>query len=555
MKRILRWLCPALFLLICAGMIWALHRFVVVNGHMEYITWDSSVQILSDGTEVPFETDTYSNTSDAKGSYRFSSHLPEGLPEGSLIFETSGCSVTLSLNGTEIYRSSAATSQDVALMSQATIPLPEGTTGAITMDYTVLDSYGAMFPPLLRFMPTFFTDMQATAFANRAALPAGAAALAFLLVTSLFLLGVMSQQPDLRLLPLMGAALGLTFYQMIQEQGSRFLPEAIWQFFSRPAISLGIIFLLLLYLFVNRSRHFFRHLGIVTAWSAAGLAVAYFVSLWQDSYLSSYINSEVSILISNGFYGGLTYWLILWLTIVCAAISVYGTMRAFTAQQSNLEMLSLRSQLITDSYHAIETKMKESAALRHEMKHHLTALDALCQKNDMDGLKELLQNMLEKDERQAQIHFTKNYTVNAILQDAALRAAQSDIHFDARAELPQELPVPEQDLCILLMNMLDNALEACAKVKDADRRSIKFHADVKNGFLSISCKNTFADKPRQDRRGRFLTSKSDDLAHGFGISQMESVARKYHSVLDISYETDRFFSVQTTLQLPQENAC
>ena len=550
MKRILRWLCPALFLLICAGMIWALHLFVVVNGHMEHITWDSAVQILSDGTEVPFETDAYSNISDARGSYRFSGHLPEGLPAGSLIFETSGCSVTLSLNGTEIYRSSAATSQDVTMMSQATIPLPEGTTGAITMDYTVLDSYGAMFPPLLRFMPTFFTDMQATAFANRAALPAGAAALAFLLVTSLFLLGVMSQQPDLRLLPLMGAALGLTFYQMIQEQGSRFLPEAIWQFFSRPAISLGIIFLLLLYLFVNRSRHFFRHLGIVTAWSAAGLAVAYFVSLWQDSYLSSYINSEVSILISNGFYGGLTYWLILWLTIVCAAISVYGTMRAFTAQQSNLEMLSLRSQLITDSYHAIETKMKESAALRHEMKHHLTALDALCQKNDMDGIRKLLKNLLEKDERQAQIYFTKNNTVNAILQDAALRAAQSDVRFDTQVHLPEKISVSEQDLCILLMNMLDNALEACSKVTDASRRSIQFHADVKHNFLSISCKNTFAEKPKQDHRGRFHTSKSDTLSHGFGIPQMESVARKYHSILDISYETDGFFLVQTTLQLP-----
>lgn len=550
MKRILRWLCPALFLLICAGMIWALHLFVVVNGHMEHTTWDSAVQILSDGTEVPFETDTYSNISDTKGSYRFSGRLPEGLPAGSLFFETSGCSVTLSLNGTEIYRSSAAASQDAAMMSQVTIPLPQGTTGTITMDYTVSDSYGAMFPPLLRFMPTFFTDIQSTAFANRAALPAGAAALAFLLVTGLFLLGVMSRQPDLRLLPLMGATLGLTFYQMIQEQGLHFLPEAVWQFFSRPSISLGIIFLLLLYLFVNRSRHFFRHLSIVTAWSAAGLTVAYVISLWQGSYLSSYINSEISILINNGIYSGLTYWLTLWLAIVCAAISVYGTVRAFAAQQSNLEILSLRSQLITDSYHAIETKMKESAALRHEMKHHLTALDALCQKNDMDGIRKLLKNLLEKDERQAQIYFTKNNTVNAILQDAALRAAQSDVHFDARAELPQELPVPEQDLCILLMNMLDNALEACTKVKDADRRSIKFHADVKDGFLSISCKNTFADKPRQDRRGRFHTSKSDTLSHGFGIPQMESVARKYHSILDISYETDGFFLVQTTLQLP-----
>src|SRR5699024_11230892 len=46
----------------------SLHLFVVVNGHMEYITWDSSVRILSDGTEVPFETNTYSNTSDAKGT-------------------------------------------------------------------------------------------------------------------------------------------------------------------------------------------------------------------------------------------------------------------------------------------------------------------------------------------------------------------------------------------------------------------------------------------------------------------------------------------------------
>lgn len=457
MKRIVRWLCPVLFLLICAGVIWSLHLFVEVKGHMEYITWDSSVQILSDGTEVPFETDTYSNISDTKGSYRFSGRLPEGLPAGSLFFETSGCSVTLSLNGTEIYRSSAAASQDAAMMSQATIPLPQGTTGTITMDYTVSDSYGAMFPPLLRFMPTFFTDIQSTAFANRAALPAGAAALAFLLVTGLFLLGVMSRQPNLRLLPLMGATLGLTFYQMIQEQGLHFLPEAVWQFFSRPSISLGIIFLLLLYLFVNRSRHFFRHLSIVTAWSAAGLTVAYVISLWQGSYLSSYINSEISILINNGIYSGLTYWLTLWLAIVCAAI----------------------------------------------------------------------------------------------LQDAALRAAQSDVRFDTQVHLPEKISVSEQDLCILLMNMLDNALEACGKITDKEQRHIQFRSKIKNDFLTISCKNTFSEKPKKDRHGRIITSKSDALSHGFGIRQMESIAQKYHSILDISYEMGGFFSVQTALRLPE----
>ena len=181
MKRIVRWLCPVLFLLICAGVIWSLHLFVEVKGHMEYITWDSSVQILSDGTEVPFETDTYSNISDTKGSYRFSGRLPEGLPAGSLFFETSGCSVTLSLNGTEIYRSSAAASQDAAMMSQVTIPLPQGTTGTITMDYTVSDGAVPRSLPQRRFMPTFFTHPEQLF--QRSALPAGAAALAFLLVT------------------------------------------------------------------------------------------------------------------------------------------------------------------------------------------------------------------------------------------------------------------------------------------------------------------------------------------------------------------------------------
>ena len=550
MKRIFRWLCPALFLLICTGVIWALHLFVQVEDQIQYITWDSSVRILSDGTEVPFETDTYSNFSDAAGSYRFSGQLPEGLPECSLLFETSCCSVTLSLNGTEIYHSSSETSPNAVMMSQVSIPLPEGATGTLTMDYTVFDPVGAMFPPLPRFMPTLLADTQSTALANRAALPAGAAALAFLLVTGLFFLGVMSRQPDPRLLPLIGAAAALTFYQMIREQGSFFLPDTVCQLIGRPGVDLGIIFLLLLYLFVNRSRNFFRYLGIVTLWSAAGLTAAYLFSLSRGGYLSFYINTQIACLPQNGANSGLTYWLTLWLTIVCAGISLYGTVRSFAAQQSNLEILSLRSKLITDSYHAIETKMKESAALRHEIKHHLTALNALCQKNDMDGIKELLQNVLEKDERQAQIYFTENFTVNAILQDAALRAAQSDIHFDARAELPKELSIPEQDLCILLMNMLDNALEACSKVTDASRRSIQFHADVKHNFLSISCKNTFAEKPKQDHRGRFHTNKSDTLSHGFGIPQMESVARKYHSILDISYETDGFFLVQTTLQLP-----
>ena len=92
------------------------------------------------------------------------------------------------------------------------------------------------------------------------------------------------------------------------------------------------------------------------------------------------------------------------------------------------------------------------------------------------------------------------------------------------------------------MNMLDNALEACGKITDKEQRHIQFRSEIKNDFLTISCKNTFSEKPKKDRHGRIITSKSDALSHGFGIRQMESIAQKYHSILDISYEMGAFIA-------------
>lgn len=155
------------------------------------------------------------------------------------------------------------------------------------------------------------------------------------------------------------------------------------------------------------------------------------------------------------------------------------TLESFARQQTEVQNLSLRNKLVLDSYQAIENKMQEGAALRHEMKHNLTALDYLCQKGNYDEMKKLLDDLLQQNDRQTQIHFTENFTINAILQDAAVKASQADTAFDAVAKVPADLPIPEQNLCILLMNMLDNAVESCEKIKDPGQRFIKFAAGQK----------------------------------------------------------------------------
>ena len=118
----------------------------------------------------------------------FTGTLPENPLSGSLLFETSGLEISLALNGNEIWD---------------------------------------------------------TAFANRLAFPAGAAARSFVLVFGLFLLGLLQKKPDFSLLPLLAALLGLISFRLIQEQGYYFLPEPVSHLLGHPRIGLFILAALL----------------------------------------------------------------------------------------------------------------------------------------------------------------------------------------------------------------------------------------------------------------------------------------------------------------------
>lgn len=551
MKRFSRWVCPILFLSLCAITIWFLHLFTVVDDTMLHINWQSSVQIEDDGSERPFVADDYSNTTDLKGSYRFTAQLPEGITSGYLLFETSGVSLSLSLNGTEIYQSSATLPKNTPSMSQATVPLPEGATGELVMTCEILDGTHAMFPPLVRYMPAGLKDTETFAIANRTGFSTGASAFVFLLAIGLFLSGIMLEKPDWSLIPLILASLSMMISRISQGEGYYFLPQWATNLLSRPEIGLFTVLALVVYLAMNRRRHFWKYLGMATAWSVAALLIFYLASYATGGSLFAYINNSISTLIQRGLYDGILYWVTLWLTAVSTLISAYVAVRAFADQQMQTRNLALKNKMMMESFHAIEEKMKETAFFRHELNHQLTALDCLCQKKDYSGIKELLDQWKETIEKQPQTIFTKNLIVNTILQEASQKAAQYGVSFDALVSVPKDLNIPEQELCSLLMNMLDNALEGCQKVEPADKRFIRFRAKEVQGSLAIRCENSFTGKIKKDKKGRLLTTKEDTVSHGLGLSQMSRIAEKYHSQLDISYNADGIFTLQTALKIPE----
>lgn len=96
---------------------------------------------------------------------------------------------------------------------------------------------------------------------------------------------------------------------------------------------------------------------------------------------------------------------------------------------------------------------------------------------------------------------------------------------------PENLGIEAFDLGILLNNALDNAIEACRKVLEADGRSICFRGYVKGKMFFLVIENTCNVNCLQVEKGELRSTKEEQRIHGLGMSNMRSCAEKYYGIM------------------------
>ena len=241
------------------------------------------------------------------------------------------------------------------------------------------------------------------------------------------------------------------------------------------------------------------------------------------------------------------HWLTVYLVYASTLLAAYGHISAVAATQTEARVLAMKNELAMESCRAMEQSSRRTAELRHELKSHAAAMTAMLKNGKLDELEQYLSELDSLQKGLIPARYTENFLVNAILQNAALRAAESNIRFEAHINMPDDVGVAETDLSTFFMNMLDNALEAAGAAESLKSRFIRVSAELKNGFLAVSCKNSYSGELCLDGKDRLVSSKPDTEAHGFGLKQMRNVAEKYNSIIDISYTGD-VFTIQTALQ-------
>ena len=304
------------------------------------------------------------------------------------------------------------------------------------------------------------------------------------------------------------------------------------------------LFLLTVLLMLLSHERMLRRTSLCLCGVAGVLFAAWCVSRFVGvEYLYPLSNPITSLL-----YGSPTALYTLLCTVaglLCAAQVVAEFIRTAFSRQRQMIVLQSRSQQAQEQYKQAQESLRNVSAFRHEWKNHIAALWTLTQKQDLDAIHDYLRHLDGQLEQLSPKVYTANPTVNTILQRVAAQTQELGIAFRVSALLPESLSIDEGDLCGFLFNLLDNALEAAAKVPHGE---IICSLQIRQQYLAIRCENTYNSTVHTDSAGNLLTTKDDPAEHGFGLMKMRSIAEKYGSVLDISYDKNRF-TVMTALRL------
>lgn len=201
--------------------------------------------------------------------------------------------------------------------------------------------------------------------------------------------------------------------------------------------------------------------------------------------------------------------------------------------------------LIDTHYQEIETMYTKMRGWRHNYRNHIQVMKALAEKGDIETIKDYLNKLDEDLTTIDMVVKTGNTMADAILNSKISLAKSKGIKVKVDAHIPIKLKMSELDLCVILGNLFDNAIEANLPLPE-DERLIRVYMDMKNTQLYISFTNFTASRKLAKEANLFKTTKGDD--HGFGLVSIDSIIEKLDGYISRNSEDGAF---TTEILIPQ----
>ena len=218
---------------------------------------------------------------------------------------------------------------------------------------------------------------------------------------------------------------------------------------------------------------------------------------------------------------------------------------SFLSRRIDRQIETYQRDLIDTHYAEVETMYKQIRGWRHDYRNHIQTMKAYAAEGDMEAIKGYLDKLDTDLNTVDTVIKTGNAMCDAILNSKISLAKSRHIPVIADAHIPLKLTTSELDLCVIIGNLFDNAIEASLKLPEKDRL-IRVYMEMKETQLYISFTNFTADKKLKKVGGLFHTTKGE--GHGFGLIRIDAIIERNSGYISRNSEDGAF---TTEILLPQ----
>lgn len=207
--------------------------------------------------------------------------------------------------------------------------------------------------------------------------------------------------------------------------------------------------------------------------------------------------------------------------------------------QRNADLLSTQMRLEKESYERLEESYNRTRELRHDIKNHIFGLRGIAENGTKEELLEYLEKMTDAVEEATYVSMSGNNAVDAVLNEKMLYAQKYGISTQFDVTPLESTDIPSMDICTIISNALDNAIEACVKIEAVKDRYIGVKLNDGPDEMIISVKNPSLEAPKR-RAGMYISAKKDSINHGLGLKSIKRTVDKHKGDMLIKYENEIF---------------
>ncbi len=217
----------------------------------------------------------------------------------------------------------------------------------------------------------------------------------------------------------------------------------------------------------------------------------------------------------------------------------------FLSGRVEKRIASYQQELIETHYREVDNMYRQIRGWRHDYRNHIQTMKAYAAAQDWDAIRRYL-DLLDQDLTAVDtVVKTGNPMTDAILNSKISLAHSKKIRVTADAHIPVKLKSSEIDLCCIIGNLFDNAIEASEKLPE-DQRMIRVYMDMKNTQLYISFTNFTAGKKLKKEGKLFRSTKGE--GHGFGLVRIDAIVERLDGYISRNSEDGAF---TTEILIPQ----